>query len=321
MVCNYVPAKRKYSNIPHQTIKIEKDDTPPKPSSSVRSQSHEDPSPSNATQDSDRDSVSDEPESENFIAEYAAICYANMPLVPSVATEDTKQKPTFYRKSLLNYQIIRSHLDAWFEVLHPIQCYGFLHSETTFKDAEEQKFSSILSAGICAATALYISPNPAGREFAKRCNIWVKFHISRTAGTLTKDRLTLLVLSSIYDLIIGDWPRVWEYCSTASRIVTALQSNWDATTGTYSEREGSRRLTWQVYCIDRILAGGFDEHLTLREEYLRLSLPCSEHAFRNNQRVAAARIDEPPLGAHGQTEPSLGAYVVRIMSLRHSVLG
>lgn len=222
---------------------------------------------------------------------------------------------------MLNYTIIRTHLHAWFELLHPLQCYGFFHPETTFREVEEQKFSSILSAGICAATALYVSPNPEGRAFAERCNIWVKFHISRTAGTLTKERLALLILSFNYDLTVGDWPRIWEYCSTASRIVTAMQSNWDATTGSFTEQESSRRQTWQVYCIDRILAGGFDEHLTLREEYLRLSLPRSDHAFQSNQPAPAARLDHPPRGNQGRIEPSLSAYYVRVMSIRHSILG
>lgn len=212
----------------------------------------------------------------------------------------------------------------WFEILHPVQCYAFFHPQTTFKEAEERKFTSIIAAGVCSITGMFISPGDDGRKFTERSNHWVKFHLSRTAGSFTRERLTLLVLSSIYDLIVGDWPRVWEYSSTASRIVTAMQYNWDATAGSFIEQESLRRLVWQVFIIDGILAGGYNEHLTLREENLFLSLPCDDYAFRNNQHVTSAeKLNQRPLPAsHRQGgNVSLLSINLRLMSVRHQILG
>ena len=212
----------------------------------------------------------------------------------------------------------------WFEVLHPTQCNAFFHPQTTFKEAEERRFTSIIAAGVCSITGLFTSPDDGGRRFTERCNHWVKFHLSRTAGIFNKERLTLLVLSSIYDFIVGDWPKVWEYSSTASRIITALQYNWDTTAGSFIEQESLRRLVWQAYTIDRILAGGFNEHVTLRDESLFLSLPCDDYSFRNNQPVPLSeRLDQRPVPAcHKQMgNVSLLGIYSRLISVRHQVLG
>jgi hypothetical protein len=225
---------------------------------------------------------------------------------------------------LLNSKIILEHLNVWFEILHPVQCYGFFHPQTTFKEAEERRFTSIIAAGVCSITGMFLSPDDEGRKFTERCNHWVKFHLSRTAGIFTKERLTLLVLSSIYDLIVGDWPKVWEYSSTASRIITAMQYNWDASGGSFIEQESLRRLVWQIYIIDRFLAGGYDEHLTLREESLYLRLPCQDLSFRNNQvSTSNERLNQRPLHAsHNKGgDVSLLAINLRLMSIRHQLLG
>ena len=225
---------------------------------------------------------------------------------------------------MLNNQIILEHLHLWFEILHPVQCYAFFHPQTTFKEADERRFTSIIAAGVCSITGLFMSPDDAGRKFTERCNHWVKFHLSRTAGIFTKERLTLLVLSSIYDLMVGDWPKVWEYSSTASRIITAMQYNWDATSGSFIEQESIRRLVWEVYIIDRFLAGGYSEHLTLREEHLFLVLPCDDYSFRNNQPVPTVdRLSQRPSPASQRQggNASLLSINLRLMSVRHTLLG
>jgi len=224
---------------------------------------------------------------------------------------------------LLNSQIIFEHLQVWFEILHPVQCYAFFHPQTAFREADERRFTSIIAAGVCSITGLFISPNDSGRKFTERSNHWVKFHLSRTAGTFTKERLTLFVLSSIYDLIVADWPKVWEYSSTASRIITAMQYNWDAAVGSFIEQESLRRLVWQVYIIDRFLAGGYDEHLTLREDNLHLRLPCRDDSFRTNQPgPSSERLDQRPPASHQQgADVSLLAINLRLMSIRHQILG
>ena len=201
-----------------------------------------------------------------------------------------------------------------------MQSYGFFHRETTLRDIDENRFLSVLAGGICAIMNFFLTPaSDARADFTDRCNRWVKLHLSRTAGIVTKERLSLLVLSCGYDLIIGDWPKVWELLAIASRIVTAMQYNWDSTAGSFIEQESIRRLTWQVYLFDRNLAGGFDEHLTLRDENLFLSLPCCEAAFIENRQVGMERLSQRPMLKNG--EVSIAANYVRLFSIRHQILG
>ncbi|OIW33995.1 hypothetical protein CONLIGDRAFT_204728 [Coniochaeta ligniaria NRRL 30616] len=300
LACEYMPAKRKFATVPHSTVAQQ----------SVRSEKE-------AAAD---DASEGSPSASEVPHSNAAV--PSTERASSVDESDVEQLIT--EKSVLNNQIILEHLQVWFELLHPVQCFAFFHPRTTFKEADERRFTSIIAAGVCSITGLFISPDDDGRRFTERCNHWVKFHLSRTAGIFTKERLTLLVLSSIYDLVVGDWPKVWEYSATASRIITAMQYNWDTTAGSFIEQESLRRLVWQVYIIDRILAGGYSEHLTLREENLFLSLPCDDYSFRNNQLVMPPeRLSQRPLPAsHKQGgNISLLSINLRLMSIRHQLLG
>ncbi|KAK3940478.1 hypothetical protein QBC46DRAFT_434535 [Diplogelasinospora grovesii] len=285
--CEYAPAKRKFSTVPHQESK-------PKPA----------PRPD--------------------IAVSRPATYHDVSLLPKRASpvhEDSETDDLAAHNRLLGRDVVLRHMNAWFELLHPLQSYGFLHSPSIYRDIEEGTFPSTLGAAVCAVTGFFLASDAEGRAFADRCNLWVKIHISRTAGILTQERLSLLVLGCLYGLMVGDWPRVWEYIAVASHLVTAMQYNWDRTSGSFVEQESIRRLTWQVFILHRILAGGFDEHLTLREDNMFLSLPCNEQAFQANRSVTTERLDQRPRTMQKQAEPSIYALHARLMATRHHILG
>ncbi|KAH8879854.1 hypothetical protein GQ53DRAFT_853055 [Thozetella sp. PMI_491] len=243
--------------------------------------------------------------------------------IPSAALSD---RPSAHDESevenLTTQDIILRHFHTWFAVVHPTQCYGFFHPATTYREIEEDRFNSILAAGVCAVSGLLRPPSPDGRAFTDRCNLWVKYHLARTAGIFNRQRLMFLVLSSLYDLMVGDWPKVWEYSATAARLVTALQFNWNSAGSSFVEQESTRRLTWQVFLIDRILSGGFDEHTTLSTDKLFLGLPCSDAAFHEDKEAQAEWLTLRSLGSSGPAgSPSLRAICIKLFALRHEILG
>ncbi len=221
----------------------------------------------------------------------------------------------------MNRDVVLRHLNTWFESIHPMQCYGFLHPAVTYRDLEEDRMSPVLSAAVCAVSSLFLSSGSEDRAFAERCNRVVKLQISSTTGIFSKQRLAYLVLTSLYDFMIGDWSKLWEYTATAARLVMALQLNVDTVGGSFIEQESARRLAWQVYLNDRILSGGFDEYVVLAHDKLLLSLPCSEQNFQDNKpvRTEPLRMDLDA-ASHQLESPSMRASYIKLFAIRREVL-
>ena len=135
--------------------------------------------------------------------------------------------------------------------------------------------------------------------------------------------MLLFVLNFTYNFFIGQYGKCWHSQALASRLVTGLQLNWEAHPEDqrhFIQREINRRLVWQIFTNDRHLASGFEEYVLLHEEHIKLRLPCSDEAFRDNKPVIMERLtDVPP------TKPSGGyfsicAYYLRLMNIRHHIL-
>jgi Fungal specific transcription factor domain len=168
-----------------------------------------------------------------------------------------------------------------------------------------------------------VSPNDtASRDFAAKCAETVEFHLFRTVGTLSESNVLLFVLSFTYNFFIGQYGKCWQNQALASRLVTGLQLNWETHPEDprhFLRREVNRRLVWQIFTNDRHLAGGFEEYILLHEEHMKLRLPCNDEAFRENKSVIMERLADT-LSTQTLGAPSISAYYVRLMNIRHHIL-
>lgn len=164
-----------------------------------------------------------------------------------------------------------------------------------------------------------MSPTEAGREFGRTCSNHVEFHIYRNCHKFDEKILGAFVLNSLFNLFSGCYARVWHCSGMATRLMMGLQLNWEDTSEkrSFVQQETIRRIAWQIFNLDRMLAGGYDDYISCRSEIMRIRLPCNDHAFRDNIELKAERLyDEPSdsrnaLGLHG--------HQIRLVDLRHRI--
>ena len=218
---------------------------------------------------------------------------------------------------------MRQHLDAYFQYFFPLPCYGFLHPATTYQDLDNGNLSEALTAGICALTSRLVTSSHSNDDFRNRCMDIVDFHIFRNMDAIlrvnSRENLVVLVLAVCYNWMEGLWNKVWMYLALAARVVTALQMNWDEP-GLSPKQESSRRLVWMIWLLDRYLAGGFDDHLVLRDDMMNLRLPCSNEAFRGGPASYTDVHGGSSGGIRRSTELSMYACHIKLSRIRHQIL-
>lgn len=176
------------------------------------------------------------------------------------------------------------------------------------------------AAAICSVTCFYANPGEVGRDFGQRCCNQVEAYLVRSIDRFSEESLMLTTLNTLFNLFLGSYARVWTCLGIGSRVMVGLQANWDS--GIYHgrpwiEQESLRRLVWQNFYMDRLLAGGYDEYLANRNDSWKLRLPCAEEAYRENRPVIAGRLhDDPPKHLENV---GLHAWQLRLCDLRHRI--
>lgn len=110
--------------------------------------------------------------------------------------------------------------------------------------------------------------------------------------------------------------------TTRSSRITALQLNCVVAGDTPIQQEATRRMVWAVWNIDRFLAGGFEEHLVLRDEYMRIKMPVMDINFPQDNKEAAAACSStpPPVSAIDNQQYPLSVYHINLNRVRHRIL-
>lgn len=230
------------------------------------------------------------------------------------------------RDQLFHRDVLLRHFDVYFQFYFHIPCLGFLHPASTYLDIEEERLAPNIGAAVCAVTSRIMSPGQEKQPFAARCVDQIDFHIFRNIDSFFRqnahDNLIILALAIWNNLTEAQWNKVWMYLAMAARAVTALQLNWDEHSGAFIKQESSRRLVWFVYIVDRLLSGGYDEHIVLRDEFMHIRLPYSNDAFREGKPTPAPQpSDQKQEAVRDGAELSMNGLHIRINRIRHQILG
>lgn len=229
------------------------------------------------------------------------------------------------------------------EYIYPMPTLAIFHPRTTYQEIQVRRsgvgvlaedvlltwcfqdgtFRPVTAAALCSVAAFFVAPaDSSTREFAAKCAEIVEFHLFRTLGSLVESNVILFALSFVYNVFIGQYGKSWQNLALVARLATGLQLNWEAYPDDphhFVQREINRRLVWQIFINDRHLAGGFEEYILLREEHMKIRLPCSDQAFREKNPVVMERISDVPLMKNAGS-PSIPAYAVRLLNIRHHIL-
>lgn len=171
-----------------------------------------------------------------------------------------------------------------------------------------------------AVSSFFVDPSEAGREFAMKCSDEVEFYVFRNIYRLDEAVLILYALNCLFNFLNGSLAKVWQCSGIAIRLMLGLQVNWDVVpqNRTFAQQECLRRIVWQFYYMDRLLAGGYEEYVSCRDEHMKIRLPCNETAFRGNIPVTVERLHEKStknIGAMG-----IHGYQLRIIDIRHRIV-
>lgn len=221
------------------------------------------------------------------------------------------------------------HFAIFFRLWGPLPCMSFLQEESTYIEIEQKRLHPIIAAAVCATTAHVIQPNQSKIPFADRCADQVDFYLFRNMDSLLRrgahENLIILVCAIIYFWHGGQMGKVWMYMGLSARLITALQLNWDNAGEPPLKQESNRRLVWSVYILDHLLAGGFDEHLLLRDVDMHIKLPVSDEILLQPSNLSPAgqtSMAAGPSGSqHGGQKLSLDGHHLRLHRIRHQILG
>lgn len=88
------------------------------------------------------------------------------------------------------------------------------------------------------------------------------------------------------------------------------------------QQEITRRLVWAIWNIDHFLAGGFEEHLVLRDEYMRIKMPIMDIDFPGEDNEDSATTSPNPLHPSTNNTQSfpLSVYHINLNRVRHRIL-
>ncbi|KAG5914002.1 hypothetical protein E4U42_000733, partial [Claviceps africana] len=220
---------------------------------------------------------------------------------------------------LARRDLLLRHVDAYMVNMYWLPCQGFIHPESTYWEIQEGLLDPVVAAALCAITSVLVTPGDSGGEFGVKCSDHVEMYLFHNVNQLSENLLVLFALSITFNLIRGQFAKVWQAFGVASRLMLGLRVNWDVLprNQSFAQQESLRRIVWHLFHLDRVLAGGYDEYIACRAENMKIALPCTEAAYRQNRAVDAERLYDKP-GNHPSTI-SLHGYQLRLIDLRHRI--
>ncbi|KAH7162379.1 fungal transcriptional regulatory protein [Dactylonectria estremocensis] len=285
LACEYTPAKRKFTHVPVN---------------SSRSRGHKVTFSYQSSASSDTGGPTIVNNGDNFIL--------------SIDASILNAEEILFRKD-----VIMKHMDAYFEYIYYMPCMGFFRRNTVYQEIQDGTFDPATAAAMCAVTSLFVNPGEAGRVFSMKCSEQVELYVFHSIFRFAEEVLILYALNGYHNFLHGHLAKVWQCFGIATRLMIGLQVNWDVRPRdrSFAHQETMRRIVWQFFYLDRLLAGGYEEYIGCRDEIMKIRLPCSEEAFRADRAVIVERLHEKP---KGKGNMGIHGYQLRLIDIRHRVL-
>ncbi|UQC85498.1 uncharacterized protein CLUP02_10996 [Colletotrichum lupini] len=226
--------------------------------------------------------------------------------------------------ALLSTDVIRQHLEAYFDHVYPIG-HDFFHRPSVMEEFYAGKLPPILCTSICATAAMFVSRSRESRVLSVQWAKEVDAYIFGNLNVFKVLNIQLLILSMFQNFAYRQFGKMWLLISMAARLAVSFQLNDERpaaendTTAALIKRECERRLVWHVWSMDKMLSAGLDEFTSLPDRWMRTSLPNSEHAFCHGLMKPTGRLSDgvEALASH---EAGPNAYLIMLLPLRCEIL-
>ncbi|KAJ5369212.1 uncharacterized protein N7496_008972 [Penicillium cataractarum] len=246
---------------------------------------------------------------------------------------------------------IRLLVEEYFNNIHPLRCFAFIHRPTFLQrlDKDNKYSHNALLHIICALGAQFhalsysetVSPLPsrfvllAGNEWAKVAQRL----ILESLDSVTIENLRAAVLLNDYAIRMGNFANAFMLSGIITRMTQALQINLEYNTDllcqnnevgpSITARESRRRVMWSCYVMDALVGSGVDQLTLIDEKDMKIQLPCNERNFTQQIPCLTETLEPgswlnfvPQEADPSAILPNMGimAYFVRHVSVRKRVL-
>jgi hypothetical protein len=249
---------------------------------------------------------------------------------------------------------LRGLLEAYFDNVHPVRVFAFVHRPSFMRMLEEGLLTEASDQALlyimCALGARFYTleyseaTETLPRDLIQRAGSqWAKVAEQKffaDYSSISVIKLKVLVLLHDYEARTGNYAASFLLTGMIIRMAHALQINQELSSdilckdeacvsNEVSLRESRRRLMWACYVVDVWAGSGVDQLTILNERDIKLQLPCNERQFllqipNVTERlqpgllldfIAAEDIPERPRENMG-----MSAYYVRIVYIWQRVL-
>ncbi|KAF5550750.1 transcriptional regulatory [Fusarium mexicanum] len=176
----------------------------------------------------------------------------------------------------INKQTVKKHIDAYFDLIHPIPCYGFLHRATLLQSWSKNELNPCVLSAICGITSRFINPGSAEhRTMAKR---WIEDAESQLLRRVAQPRLSDIeawLLVTLDHYLSQRVSKMLVSMALTSRLAYILRLNHEDPRQKFLVQERRRRLMWAIYIMDSLYSSG-------KTEFTALPLRSSPHEDTSN---------------------------------------
>ena len=247
-------------------------------------------------------------------------------------------------------EMVRALVEYYFLNIHPIRCFGFLHKPSFMQRLDTEDTSNreddALLLVVCAMGALFFAAEhhptetpasilAAGSQWAKRAQELILAQL----GDICVENLMAAILLHDYELRMANFGNAFMLSGLTARMAQALQINLEHSTDILCEdtssspgastKESRRRLMWCCYVSDSLVGSGVDQLTLIKEEDIKIQLPCNERNFllqtacitevlESGQFLKFLRSESLP--SYPLDNMGIRAYYLRFVSIRRKVL-
>ncbi|KAK1763897.1 hypothetical protein QBC33DRAFT_458707 [Phialemonium atrogriseum] len=222
------------------------------------------------------------------------------------------------RELEIDKQTIKQHIDAFFDFVYPIPCYGFFHRATLLQSWSRNDLNPCVLKATCGLASQFIfRGSTKHREVARK---WIEATETQLLSRLGEPRMSdieawLLVILDHY--LSRRFTKMLVSISLVSRLAYILRLNHEDSRQTFLVQERRRRLMWSIYAIDTLYSSGKAEFTACTTETLHIRLPCNEKSFLMDIPTSTGFLnaDSDP------NYPNIGlvGYCLRILNIRDRV--
>ncbi|KAH7144225.1 fungal-specific transcription factor domain-containing protein [Dactylonectria estremocensis] len=202
---------------------------------------------------------------------------------------------------------IRTLVDSYFQNIHPLRCFSFIHKPSFLQKLADEIGSDLRSDALlhimCTLGAQFFALEysdtvqqlpaafilKAGSQWAATADRLILGHTNQ----ISIDGLMTTQLLHDYALRMGNFTQAFVLSALMARMTQALQINLEYSSDLFDQsanaslsvtaRECRRRLMWSCYVTDVLCSNGVDQLTLIFEKDLKIQLPCNNRNFLHQQ--------------------------------------